>query len=131
MNKKLLALAISIATSSAAVAAGDFGLNVQNLLRAQSFQLLGVFSDVGTLHLQLDNLIQGSLSFLTFGNIETNVSATAVNANANANVPEPAVVWLLGFGLIALVAKCTLKTDGKPIRLIRPSPSFERFNRLG
>jgi len=130
MNKRLLTLAISIATSSAAVAAGDFGLNVQNLLRAQSFQLLGAFSDVGTLHLQLDNLIdgiQGSLSFLTFGNIETNVSATAVNAN----VPEPAVVWLLGFGLIALVAKCTLKTDGKPIRLIRPSPSFERFNRLG
>ena len=126
MNKRLLALAISIAISSAAVAAGDFGLNVQNL-RAQLFQLLGVFSDVGTLHLQLDNLIQGSLSFLTFGNIETNVSATAVNAN----VPEPAVVWLLGFGLIALVAKCTLKTDGKPIRLIRPSPSFERVNRLG
>ncbi len=47
MNKKLLALAISIATSSAA-AAGDFGLNIQNLLRAQSFQLFGVVSPITT-----------------------------------------------------------------------------------
>ena len=44
MNKKLLALAISAATSSAAVAAGDFGMNVQNLLKSQSFQYFGVIS---------------------------------------------------------------------------------------
>ena len=42
MNKKLLALAISAATSSAAIAAGDFGMNVQNLLKSQSFQYFGV-----------------------------------------------------------------------------------------
>ena len=44
MNKNLLALAISVATSSAAVAAGDFGMNVQNLLKSQSFQYFGVIS---------------------------------------------------------------------------------------
>ncbi len=84
------------------------------------------FTNAGTLQLQLDNLtdgIQGSLSFLTFGNVETNVSATAVNAS----VPEPAITWLLGLGLLTLIAKCKLKTDSKPIRLSSsPSPSFQQ-----
>lgn len=42
MNKTILALAISMMASGAAVAGGDFGLEVQNLLRAQSFKFFGV-----------------------------------------------------------------------------------------
>jgi len=42
MNKTLLTMAISLTMSGAAVAAGDFGLEAQNLLRAQSFKFFGV-----------------------------------------------------------------------------------------
>lgn len=46
MNKNLLALAISLATSGAAAAAGDFGMNIQNLLKTQSFQYFGIISPI-------------------------------------------------------------------------------------
>lgn len=42
MNKTTLALAMSIATSSTAFAANDFGLEVQNLLKAQSYKFFGI-----------------------------------------------------------------------------------------
>jgi len=42
MNKNLLALAISLTVSGAAVAAGDFGMQTQNLLKSQSHKFFGI-----------------------------------------------------------------------------------------
>jgi hypothetical protein len=48
MNKNILAFAISMAVSGAAVAANDFGLEAQNLLRAQSMKFFGIVKPVGS-----------------------------------------------------------------------------------
>lgn len=42
MNKNLLALAISLTVSGAALAAGDFGMQTQNLLKNQSHKFFGI-----------------------------------------------------------------------------------------
>lgn len=42
MNKSLLVLAISMSVSGVALAANDFGLEAQNLLKAQSYKYFGV-----------------------------------------------------------------------------------------
>lgn len=48
MNKNLLALAISLTVSSAAVTAGDFGMQTQNLLKSQSHRFFGIAQPLNT-----------------------------------------------------------------------------------
>ncbi|MDP2904115.1 MAG: hypothetical protein Q8N96_13595, partial [Methylovulum sp.] len=48
MNKSLLALTISMMVSGVAVAADDFGMEVQNLLKAQSFKFFGFVKPVSS-----------------------------------------------------------------------------------